>query len=152
MTGGGRRQAGHARLLCLSFVGVVLAAAPAAFGAYTSAAAAGPEALASAMLAAPTGLAAANGACIQNKSIQVNLSWTATDSNFADGYRILRSTTSGGPYSLIASVSGLGTTTYTDTGAAFSSTYYYVVQAKKNAWTSTNSGEASLTTPNNHCR
>jgi hypothetical protein len=97
-------------------------------------------------LAAPTGLSAATGTCVILTSTQVNLSWTATSSTFADGYQILRSTTNGGPYTIIASVSGRSTTTFVDTTVAFSTTYYYVVKATRNLWRSTQSNQASVTT------
>jgi len=44
-----------------------------------------------------TGLSATGGATI-------GLSWTATADTYASGHRIFRSTTAGGPYSLIAEV------------------------------------------------
>ncbi len=102
-------------------------------------------------LAAPTGLTASNGTCNALSSTRVNLSWTATTSTFADGYEIFRSTTNGGPYTSIATVTGAGTTSYTDATVAFSTTYYYVVQAKRNAWRSPNSNQASVRTPSSLC-
>src|SRR5207237_5964347 len=53
---------------------------------------------------------------------QVALSWGA--STGATGYNVKRSTTSGGPYTLVTSVSG---TTYTNTGLTNGTTYYFVV-------------------------
>ena len=81
----------------------------------------------------------------------MNLSWTATTSTFADGYQVFRGTASGGPYSSIGTVSGRTTVTYVDSTAAFSTTYYYVVQAKYNQWRSANSNQGSVTTPNAVC-
>ena len=90
-------------------------------------------------LAAPTGLTAS---CVPASS-NVTLTWTATTSMIASGYRILRGTTSGGPYSQIATVSGRTTTTYTDTIAVLA-TQYYVVEATRNNWTSPNSNQAGV--------
>ncbi|WP_123042053.1 DUF4832 domain-containing protein [Cohnella candidum] len=84
---------------------------------------------------APTGLTATAG------NAQVALTWTA--SSGATSYRVLRSTTSGSGYSLIAgNVSG---TTYTDAGVTNGTTYYYVVQAVNSAGSSGNSAQASAT-------
>lgn len=71
-------------------------------------------------LAAPTDLAAVNGPT-------VTLSWTATTSTWASGYRVYRGSTQGGPYSEIAEVVGQLTTVYVDTPPA--GTSYYVVRA-----------------------
>jgi len=84
--------------------------------------------------AAPTLVATAGNA-------QVSLSWNA--SSGATSYNVLRSTTSGGPYSTIAT--GVTTTSYTDTGLTNGTTYYYVVQALNSAGTSPNSNQASAT-------
>lgn len=102
-------------------------------------------------LAAPTGLTAVNGACVARTSWHVDLSWTASSSTFADGYEIFRSTTAGGPYTSLGTVSGQGTTTFTDTTPTLSTTYYYVVQAKRNLWLSPDSNEATVTTLKRNC-
>src|SRR5256884_79085 len=70
-------------------------------------------------LPAPTGLTTSTAS-----TSQINLSWTA--SSGATSYNVLRSTTSGGPYTSIAS--GVITTSYTNTGLSAGTTYYYVVQ------------------------
>jgi predicted ribosomally synthesized peptide with SipW-like signal peptide len=90
-------------------------------------------------LAAPTGLTAS---CVVLSS-NVNLSWTATVSTIATGYKILRATVSGGPYSTVGTVSGRTTTTFTDTIATLT-TGYWVVQATRNNWTSPNSNQVGL--------
>lgn len=66
------------------------------------------------------------------------LTWTATTSTWATGYEIARSTTSGGPYTVIATVSGIGTTTYTDSPPAYLTTYFYAIRSAQNAWRSAN--------------
>src|SRR5207245_11369622 len=53
-------------------------------------------------------------------------------------------TTSGGPYTSIAS--GVITTSYTNTGLSAGTTYYYVVQAANSTGMSGNSSQASTTT------
>jgi hypothetical protein len=55
---------------------------------------------------------------------QVALSWTACSG--ATSYTIERGTTSGGPYTPLATVTG---TSYTDTTIAVGTTYYYVAYA-----------------------
>ncbi len=88
-------------------------------------------------LAAPiqtTGLAATGG------SGQVGLTWNATTG--ASSYTVRRASTSGGAYTAIAP--GVTDTSYTDTGLADGTTYYYVVTPADGA----NSAEvAALTIP-----
>jgi hypothetical protein len=87
--------------------------------------------------AAPVGLTAT--AASNN---QINLSWTA--STGASSYNVKRATVSGGPYTTIAT--GVTATTFSDTGLAASTTYYYVVSATNSGGESANSLEASATT------
>ena len=87
--------------------------------------------------AAPSGL---NGAAVN--SSQINLTWNAVTN--ATSYNVQRSTTSGGPYTTIAT--GVGTTNYSDTGLAATTTYYYVVNAANAGGASANSAQASATT------
>lgn len=81
----------------------------------------------------PMGLTAAAG------SGKVTLSWTAADGGI--DYQILRSTASGGPYSIVAS--GITTTSYTDTGLTAGTPYYYIVNAVNGFGTGTDSVEVS---------
>jgi hypothetical protein len=87
--------------------------------------------------AAPTGVTAtAAGAN------QINLSWTA--SSGATGYNVYRSTTSGGPYTLVGSSA---TTSFSNTGLACNTGYFYVVRATNSGTCeSGNSAQASATT------
>ncbi len=78
----------------------------------------------------PTGLTTSPG------SSKVFLSWDATPG--ATGYNVKRATTSGGPYTTVASTSD---NNYTDTSVANCSSYYYVVAATNSVGTSTNSSE-----------
>ncbi len=83
----------------------------------------------------PTGLTAVAG------DGQVALSWNA--SSGATSYTVKRATTSGGPYTDVASaISG---TSYTDTSVTNGTTYYYVVTATNSVGTSANSAETSAT-------
>jgi hypothetical protein len=85
---------------------------------------------------APTGLTAtASG------SSQINLSWTGVSG--ATGYNVYRSTTSGGPYTLVGSTAG---TTFSNTGLSCNTTYHYVVRATNSCGESGNSNQASATT------
>jgi len=59
-------------------------------------------------------------------SSQLNLSWSANTEPDVKNYRVYRSTASGGPYTLIASPAA---NSYSDTGLAAATTYYYVVSA-----------------------
>lgn len=80
----------------------------------------------------PTGLTATSA------DGQVMLSWNA--STGATSYNVGRNTTSGGPYTTIASGSG---TSYTDTSVTNGTTYYYVISASASGATSGNSAQVS---------
>ncbi|HET6381964.1 MAG TPA: fibronectin type III domain-containing protein, partial [Armatimonadota bacterium] len=84
--------------------------------------------------AAPTGLTAVVG------DAQVGLSWGS--SNFVTSYNVKRATTSGGPYTTVASPT---TTSYTDMGLTNGTTYYYVVSAVNSGGESANSSQVSAT-------
>jgi fibronectin type 3 domain-containing protein len=82
----------------------------------------------------PTNLQATSG------NAQVSLTWSA--STGATNYNVKRSTTSGGPYTQIASSA---TNSYTDTGLTNGTVYYYVVSAVNSVGQSANSAQASAT-------
>jgi fibronectin type 3 domain-containing protein len=84
--------------------------------------------------AAPTGLAAVAG------NAQVALNWTG--SSGATGYYVKRSTTTGGPYTQIATQAA---TSDTDTGLINGTKYFYVVSAYNSAGQSANSAEVNAT-------
>ncbi len=88
----------------------------------------------------PTGLTATAGVGT------VWLSWTPPAGDVVGSYNVLRATTSGGPYTVIASASTTPKTLapqYTDTNVANGTTYYYVVQAANASGTSASSAEVS---------
>ena len=118
-------------------VGAAAAVGAGAFAVFTGRAAASAT-YASTALAAPTSLAV-------TWTPSVKLTWTATTSANATGTRVLRGTTSGGPYNQIALISGLATTSYTDTPGA--GTWYYVVEAAYTNnganWSSANSNQTA---------
>ena len=82
----------------------------------------------------PTGLTATAG------SGQVALAWAA--SSGAASYNVKRSTTSGGPYATVASVTG---TSFTNTGLTNGTTYFFVVSAVNGAGESMNSTQVNAT-------
>jgi len=84
--------------------------------------------------AAPVGLIATAG------DTQASLTWTA--SSGATSYHVKRSTTTGGPYTL---VSNPAATNYTDTGLTDGTKYYYVVAAVNSVGESANSSEVNAT-------
>ncbi|MGA2430043.1 MAG: glycoside hydrolase family 44 protein [Candidatus Acidiferrum sp.] len=87
--------------------------------------------------AAPTGLTATAG------NAQVSLAWTA--SSGATSYNVKRGTTTGGPYTLVTSVT---VPSYLDTGLTNGTTYFYVVSAVNSIGESPNSAQASATPAN----
>jgi Fibronectin type III domain len=84
---------------------------------------------------APTGLLASPG------NAQVMLNWSA--STGASSYNVKRATTSGGPYTIIAT--GVASPSYLNTGLANGTTYHYVVTAVNSFGESGNSNQASAT-------
>ena len=90
--------------------------------------------------AAPTALGATAAS-----SSQINLSWTASATSGVT-YSVFRSTTSGFTSSASNQIaSGLSGTTYSSTGLAASTTYYYIVEAVNCAGSAVSS-QASATT------
>ncbi len=85
--------------------------------------------------ATPTGLSSGvNGT-------QTTLSWTRPTN--AISYTIKRSTSSGGPYTTIAT--GVTLTTYTDTGLTSGASYYYVISAVGAGGESTDTSQVAVT-------
>jgi beta-galactosidase len=93
--------------------------------------------------ATPAGLA------ISSQNGQMLLAWTPVPNGTnSTTYNVLRSTNSGGPFTLLAS--GLAATNYNDTAATGGATYYYVVQTVNACGASPDSaavGIAPLTPP-----
>jgi hypothetical protein len=83
---------------------------------------------------APTGLTASAA------NAQVNLTWNA--SSGATAYYVKRSTTSGGPYTQVASPTA---TSYADNTVTNGTKYYYVVSAYNSYGQSNNSAEVNAT-------
>jgi cellulose 1,4-beta-cellobiosidase len=84
---------------------------------------------------APANLVATAG------NAQVSLTWSSTDG--ADSYQLHRGTTSGGPYTTIAS--SLPTPSHLDTAVVNGTTYYYVVSAVNQHGEGPDSSEVSAT-------
>jgi len=93
---------------------------------------------------APTGVTAS-----PNGDNQILVSWDAVSG--AASYNVFRSTTSGGPYDLIANVAATSTS-HNDTGLNGGTTYFYVVQTvASDGCTSDFSAEASATATGSGC-
>jgi predicted phage tail protein len=75
---------------------------------------------------------------------QINLTWTDNSAN-ETGFIVGRSTVSGGPYTDVAGLVA-NSTSYSDSGLAANTTYYYVVRATGSGGDSANSAQASATT------
>src|SRR5262249_24090762 len=71
----------------------------------------------------------------------LNLTWTAVSG--ATSYTVQRATVSGGPYTTVGSPT---TASFSDTGLAANTTYFYVVQAVNASGTSASSAQASAIT------
>ena len=92
-------------------------------------------------LVAVAGLVAPGGLTATPGNAQVTLRWTASFG--ATSYTVGRSTSSGGPYTAIAT--GVTGISHTDTGLTNGTTYYYVVSAVNAAGQSPNSSQVSAT-------
>src|SRR6185436_7987449 len=75
---------------------------------------------------------------------QIKLTWTDNATN-ENGFAIERKTGAGGTYAQVATV-GANVTTYTNTGLAANTQYYYQVRATNAAGASAYSAEANATT------
>jgi hypothetical protein len=125
-------------------VAVLAMATPAALAAFKSSTAASAT-YSTATLASAPSLTSAHGPC-NVLTPSVVLTWTPSPSTWADGYQVLRSLVSGGPYLPVATVAGAGATTYTDTPLLFATRYHYVVRTTRGAWRSPASTQTSITT------
>jgi hypothetical protein len=88
--------------------------------------------------ARPSGLGAPGGVVANAGNSQVSLTWSPVSS--ATSYRVDRATSSGGPYTQIASPTWHG---YTDMGADNGVTYYYVILAANSGGESGRSAQVS---------
>ncbi len=126
---------GAIALVALIAVVAVTATVPTALARFTSSASAAAT-LATDSLTAPSGLHTSG-------TTSVALSWTPTVDTWASGYRVLRGSSSGGPYTQIATVTSQSATTTTD--APSPGTWYYVLRSYYQSWVSGNSNEAAIT-------
>lgn len=84
-------------------------------------------------------------------SVTLNWSWTQGTGDPATGFHVQRGTVTGGPYTVIGTVSSPTTLTFTDTGVAAGQTFFYVVTAfNPAASTTSNPGGDSL--PSNEAK
>lgn len=129
-------------------VGLALASAvPLAWAQMTDLVSSGTQSLATGSLVAPTGPGTALGTCsVLGGGDTIIVSWTKTTSAWADGYEVLRSLTSGGPYTPVGTVAGQATQSFTNSALALSTTFYYVVKATKGNWRSAQTSEVARTT------
>ncbi len=85
----------------------------------------------------PTSLAATGGSTAA-------LTWVATPDAYASGYELRRATVSGGPYSVVATITPRTTVAASDAPAT-SGTYFYVLRSAFQSWRSLDSNQASAT-------
>lgn len=103
------------------------------------------------VLQPPTGLAARQGACANNRSTSVALSWTPSASAFAGGYAIWRAGGMSASYVMVGTAGGGSASGFTDTTVAFGTAYTYEVRALRSGWTSAPAGPVGITTLSKTC-
>ena len=86
-------------------------------------------------IAPPTGLSASCGLV----DASIKLTWTASASTWADGYKVSRGTSSGN-YTVFVS---LGNVLTYETPGLGTGTYYFTVQTTKGSWISTGATQVS---------
>lgn len=78
---------------------------------------------------------------------RISITWTATTSTWADGYKLYRSTNAGGPFDTEhATITPQSATSHLDGGLAGNTTYYYQLRAYKGSWRSAATSTVSATT------
>jgi hypothetical protein len=97
--------------------------------------------------ASPTDLAApavVTGVSATANARSVQLNWNVNAASDLAGYTVIRSTTNGGPYEIVAR--GSTNNFFTDKSANQNKTYYYVVKAMDRSWNSSgNSAQVNAT-------
>ena len=84
---------------------------------------------------------------IIHPSVVLNWNWSQGSGPVADGFHIQRGNSSGGPYSVVGTVSS-GIFTFTDTSVVGANIYYYVVTAfNAGGGDSVNSNEIQASVP-----
>ncbi|MFN7138411.1 MAG: carbohydrate-binding protein [Limisphaerales bacterium] len=97
-----------------------------------------------AFVPAPAPAAPSNLSATAASQSQINLTWT-DNSGVEQNFIVARSTTSGGPYTDIATLPA-NTTTFSNTGLSANTTYHYVVRAVNATGASPNSNQAAALT------
>jgi hypothetical protein len=130
------------------------AAAGVASATFTSSQSAGPLPVATASVAAPGGLTWTDDCSNRGatKWNDVRLDWSASASSFVTGYEILRGNGLSGARSVVATVPGLATTTWTDTTVQSQSPYNYSVRAIYGGWESPDSNVLAQTVLAPNCK
>jgi hypothetical protein len=129
----------------------MLAGAQIALAVFTHTAMGGPLTVASSTLSPATGVNAGQVNCRNNKTPEIEVTWSPTSSSYATSYTVERATASGGPYTSVDSVE-IGKLSYIDSSGslAYSTTYYYRVRVVYHSW-STTSTVASMKTLSKYC-
>jgi hypothetical protein len=125
--------------------GLVTALAGAATAGFTARSSSASLPVRAAVLQPATGLQAAAGCSLL--TARAVLTWTATPSTYATGYRVLRRTGATGAFVPVAELTGRTTTTFTDAPLVVATSYAYRVDAVYRGWSATGTTTAGVTTP-----
>lgn len=112
---------------------------------FTSATANTGNSASAATMAAPTGVSASASAV----ACRINVTWTMTTTTWATGYKVYRSGSTAGPFSLVGTTVGRMNQAYNDESASLKAAidYYYQVRSYYGNWLSPWSNSASATGP-----
>ncbi len=83
----------------------------------------------------------------QSHSNTLTWAWSQGTGDAATGFHVQKSQTSGGPYTVVATISSPTILTYVDTAVVAGQTNYYVVTAFNAGGESVPSNQATCTTP-----
>lgn len=134
------------RLLAVFVASVVLLSGTEAWAAFESSRSSG-HSLSTAVLAPPSNPAASTKSCLLGLTATARVTWTPSTSTWADGYEVLTSGISGGPYTVAATVSGASTTSADIASVGLGTTTYIVVRATKQTWRSTPTAQITYKAP-----
>jgi hypothetical protein len=125
--------------------------APVALGVFSDPAQGGPQLVSTSDLTPPAAVSATVSNCRHNKPVELNVTWTSSESNYASSYTVERAAKSAGPFVVIATLPATQTS-YSETleSGMYSTSDYYRISVLYRSW-SDSSTAVSVTTLGKTC-